>query len=107
MNSQHFSHINVWCTYKCMGSKFDLAVKKGQLSTQDHHFSNFGRFPVPEDLCKDKAPGLIWLWSRRFLKVFTIYGHGLGRAAVCDCGTPWTFLLTFMAAILVNGPRPF
>ena len=20
---------------------------------------------------------------------------GLGRAAVCDCGTPWTFLLTF------------
>ena len=21
---------------------------------------------------------------------------GLGRAAVCDCGTPWTFLLPFM-----------
>ena len=20
---------------------------------------------------------------------------GLGRAAVCDCGTPWTFLLSF------------
>ena len=20
---------------------------------------------------------------------------GLGRAAVCDCGTPWTFLLPF------------
>ena len=22
---------------------------------------------------------------------------GLGRAAVCDCGTPWTFPLTFFA----------
>ena len=22
---------------------------------------------------------------------------GLGRAAVCDCGTPWTFLLPFIA----------
>ena len=22
---------------------------------------------------------------------------GLGRAAVCDCGTPWTFLLPFFA----------
>ena len=21
--------------------------------------------------------------------------RGLGRAAVCDCGTPWTFLLPF------------
>ena len=21
--------------------------------------------------------------------------RGLGRAAVCDCGTPWTFLLSF------------
>ena len=41
-----------------------------------HHFSNFGRSPVPEDLCKGKAQGLIWFWRRRFLKVFTIYGHG-------------------------------
>ena len=23
--------------------------------------------------------------------------RGLGRAAVCDCGTPWTFLLPFFA----------
>ena len=34
------------------------------------------RSPVPEDLCKGKAPGLIWFWRRRFLNVFTIYGHG-------------------------------
>ena len=25
---------------------------------------------------------------------------GLGRAAVCDCGTPWTFLLPFLLYIL-------
>ena len=35
----------------------------------DHYFSNFGRPPVPDNLCEDSA-------TRRFLKVFTIYGHG-------------------------------
>ena len=24
---------------------------------------------------------------------------GLGRAAVCDCGTPWTFLLPFLTVV--------
>ena len=28
---------------------------------------------------------------------------GLGRAAVCDCGTPWTFLLPFMLNIITRG----
>ena len=30
---------------------------------------------------------------------------GLGRAAVCDCGTPWTFLLPFLhsCSILTTG----
>ena len=41
----------------------------------DHYFSNFGRPPVPDDLCKDSAPRHPLFW-RRFLKVFTIYGHG-------------------------------
>ena len=41
----------------------------------DHHFSNFGRPPVPYDLCKDSAPRLPRIWRRRVLKVFTIYGH--------------------------------
>ena len=27
---------------------------------------------------------------------------GLGRAAVCDCGTPWTFLLPFLIVYMVN-----
>ena len=28
---------------------------------------------------------------------------GLGRAAVCDCGTPWTFLLPFLNLCMSNG----
>ena len=41
----------------------------------DHYFSNFGRPPLPDDLCKDSATRHPWFW-RRFLIVFTIYGHG-------------------------------
>ena len=65
MNSQHFpilmyrAHTNAW------GSKYDLVVK-GQRSMYDHNFSNFGRPPVHDDLCKDKAEGLFWFWRRRF-----------------------------------------
>ena len=50
----------------------------------DHYFSNFGRPPVPYDLSKDSAPRRPRFWRRRFLKVFTIYGHGghLGQSTV-------------------------
>ena len=48
---------------------------KGQMSTYDNSFSNFGRPLVPDDLCKDPGPRHSLFW-RRFLKVFTIYGHG-------------------------------
>ena len=46
------------------------------MSIYDLYFSNFGRPPVPDDLCKDSAPRHPLFWRRRFLKVFTIYGHG-------------------------------
>ena len=49
---------------------------KGQTSTYDNSFSNFGRPPVPDDSCKGSAPRHSWFWRRRFLKVFTIYGRG-------------------------------
>ena len=42
----------------------------------NHYFSNFGRLLVPDDLCKDSATRLYRFWRRKFLKVFTIYGHG-------------------------------
>ena len=40
------------------------------------YFSNFGRPPVPNDLCKDSAPRHPRFGEEDFLKVFTIYGHG-------------------------------
>ena len=48
----------------------------------DHYFRNFGRPPFPNDICKDSATRHPRLWSRRFLKVLTIYGHG-GHLGQC------------------------
>ena len=56
-------------------SKLDLTVKRS-MSRYDHYFSNFCRPPVPGDLGKDSATRHSRFWRRRFLKVFTIYGHG-------------------------------
>ena len=49
---------------------------KGQMSIYNIYFNNFGRPPVPNDLRKDSVPRHSRFWRRRFLKVFTIYGHG-------------------------------
>ena len=73
--------------FKCMGfiqmhREANLTLPyKGQTSTYDNSFSSFGRPHVPDDSCKDSAPRHPRFWRRRFLKVFTIYGHGghLGR----------------------------
>ena len=49
---------------------------KGQTSTYDNSFTNFGRPPVSDDFCKGWAPRHSWFWRRRFLMVFTMYGCG-------------------------------
>ena len=41
----------------------------------NHYFSNFGRSSVPNVSRKDSATRHPRFW-RRFVKVFTIYGHG-------------------------------
>ena len=38
----------------------------------DHYFSNFGRPPVSDDICKDSATRHPRFWRTRFLKVFPI-----------------------------------
>ena len=53
-----------------------------EANLHDHYFSNFGRPPVPDGLSKDSAPRRPRFWRRRFLKVFTIYGHG-GHLGQC------------------------
>ena len=57
---------------------------KGQMSMYANYFSNFGRPPVPDDICKDLAKRHPRFRRIRFLNVFTIYGHGgqLGQQAV-------------------------
>ena len=68
---------------------------KGQTSTYNNSFSNFGRPPVPDDSCKGLAQRHSQFWRRRFLKVFTIYGRGshLGQRTA-------TILAIFFSPIL-------
>ena len=42
----------------------------------NNYFSNSGRPLISDDFCKDSATRHPLFWKRRFLKVFTIYGHG-------------------------------
>ena len=61
------------------------------MSIYNLYFCNFGRPPPPpihNDLSKDSAPRHPRFWRRRFLKVFTIYGHGghLGQRAATILG---------------------
>ena len=41
----------------------------------DHYFSNFGRPPVSDDICKGSAIRHSRFWRTRFLKVFPIQMH--------------------------------
>ena len=41
----------------------------------NHYFSNFGRPPVSDDICKDSATRHPLFWKTRFLKVFPIQMH--------------------------------
>ena len=58
--------------------------------------------------CLGKRELILVLFVRLFgLCLFRFVGSswGLGRAAVCDCGTPWTFLLTVMYHHTKDGPN--
>ena len=62
------------------------SLLKREMPMYDHHFSNFGRPPVPNDLCIDSAIGHPRFSRSRFLKVLSYMS---------------------MAAILVNGRQLF
>ena len=40
----------------------------------------------------------VLVWICRFPLPLGVW-EGLGRAVVCDCGTPWTFLLPFLTTV--------
>ena len=45
-------------------------------------------------MVKVRSPHISWCQQKRLVT--------LGRAVVCDCGTPWTFLLPFFARLQVS-----
>ena len=64
--------------YSCVYSPFSIAITSlGEERAYLGAFRTFVRFV------------LVWICR------FSLPLGGLGRAAVCDCGTPWTFLLPF------------
>ena len=48
--------------------------------------------------CLGKRELILVLFVRLFDLSVSSSSWCLGRAAVCDCGTPWTFFLTFFFA---------
>ena len=74
---QRRSRLKFWTffPYKCIG-KQTWPLRKKVMSVYDHYFSNFGRPPIPHNLCKDSASRHPWFWRRSVLKVFIICGYG-------------------------------
>ena len=48
---------------------------KGQRSNYNHHLNKHSRPWVPNAIYQDSISKLSWFWRRRFLGLFTIYGH--------------------------------
>ena len=64
--------------YKCTGpiqmhTEANLTSPKSQMSMYDNYFSNFGRPPIPNDICKDSAIRHPRFWRIRFLNVLFPY----------------------------------
>ena len=75
---QRRSHLkfSTFFPYKCIWKQTWPCCKKVKCQCTTIILANFDRPPVPDDLCKDSATRLPQFWRRRFLMVFTIYGHG-------------------------------
>ena len=80
-------------SFKSLQDQIWLCCKNGPWSTQSHHFSKFDDIQVPDAAYQVSSALAHLYWRRRFLKVFTIYGHGghLGHVT----GTIW-----------INSPLP-
>ena len=71
----------------CVFSPFSIAITSlGEERANLSDFRTFVRFV------------LVWM-------SVSSSSWGLGRAAVCDCGTPWTFLLPFFLKQTVDAAR--
>ena len=66
-----FKILNIFPIQMHKEAKLTLS-QKGQMSMSDHYFSNLGRPPVSDDICKGSAIRHPLFWRTRFLKVFPI-----------------------------------
>ena len=71
----------------------------------DNYFSNFGRPPIPDDICKDSATSHPRFWRIRFLNVFS-HANAKGskldlavKKVKCQC-------MTIILATLVDPLSP-
>ena len=62
--------------YKCIGKQTWPCRKKVKCQCTTIILATLVDPHVPDELSKDSAPRHPRFWRRRFLKVFTIYGHG-------------------------------
>ena len=69
-----FEILNIFPIQMYKEAKLTLP-QKGQMSMYDHYFSNFGRPPVSDDICKGSAIRHPRFWRTKCLKVFPIQMH--------------------------------
>ena len=63
--------------YKRIGTQIWSCCKKVKGQLKIITWKQLGRpWSVPDDIYQDSALKLSWFWRRRFLSVFTTYGHG-------------------------------
>ena len=76
MKKSDYTH---WLNEK---SIVDLLVKQPS-SSQGNHLNKFDNAGIPNAVYHVSRPSAFWFQRSRFLKVFTIYGHGghLGHVA--------------------------
>ena len=75
-NSQQFSYSNVWGSYKCIGKQTWPCSKKVKCQRKRILLATLVDLSSLMICAKIQPPRCSGFWRSRFLKVFTIYGHG-------------------------------
>ena len=79
-----------------------IGINLGQVGARLNGKYRWREFPLVNT--RISRPGKYVLYV--FVFVIFLFFLVSGVAAVCDCGTPWTFVLTFLKIILNNLSRP-
>ena len=69
-------HCFTFFPYKSRKDQIWSCRKKYQRSTHGYRLSKLGSTAVPDSIYQVSTTSADWIQRRRFLKIFTIYGHG-------------------------------